>query len=74
MIMNFDFTKHNVGNNDRLIRAALGVLLIASVFIGGGWVGGLIGAVLLGTAYFRFCPAYALFDFSSNKAVTPVGK
>ncbi len=55
--MNFDFTKHNVGNIDRLIRAALGVLLIASVLFGSSWVVGLIGAVLLGTAYFRFCPA-----------------
>ncbi|MGB5834730.1 MAG: DUF2892 domain-containing protein [Thiohalocapsa sp.] len=72
--MNFDFTKHNVGNIDRLIRAALGVLLIASVFFGSSWVVGLIGAVLLGTAWFRFCPAYALFDFSSDKAVPPVAK
>ncbi len=72
--MNFDYTKHNIGNNDRLIRAALGAVLIASVFFGGPWVGGLLGAVLLGTAWFRFCPAYALFDFSSDKAVAPVGK
>ncbi|NEX22713.1 DUF2892 domain-containing protein [Thiorhodococcus mannitoliphagus] len=72
--MNFDYTKHNIGNNDRMIRAALGVLLIASVFFGGGWVGGLIGAVLLGTAGFRFCPAYALFDFSTDKTAAPVGK
>ena len=72
--MNFDYTKHNVGNTDRLIRAALGAILIASVFFGTGWVAGLIGAVLLGTAWFRFCPAYALFDFSSDKDVAPVGK
>jgi hypothetical protein len=37
-------------------------------------VAGLIGAVLLATAWFRFCPAYALFDFSSDKDVAPVGK
>jgi hypothetical protein len=72
--MNFDYTKHNVGNTDRLIRAAVGVALIASVFFGSSWVAGLIGAVLLGTAWFRFCPAYALFDFSSDKDVAPVGK
>jgi hypothetical protein len=74
MTMHFDFTKHNVGNIDRLIRAILGVLLIASVFFGSSWVGGLIGAVLLGTAWFRFCPAYALFHFSSDKDAAPVGK
>jgi hypothetical protein len=72
--MNFDYTKHNVGNIDRLIRAALGVVLIASVFFGGHWVAGLLGAVLLGTAWFRFCPAYALFDFSSDKDVAHAGK
>ncbi len=72
--MHLDFTKHNIGNNDRLIRAALGVLLIASFFFGGHWVLGLIGAVLLGTAGFRFCPAYALFGFSSEKTVVPVRK
>jgi hypothetical protein len=72
--MNFDYTKHTVGTIDRLIRAALGVILIASVFFGSSWVAGLIGAVLLGTAWFRFCPAYALFDFSSDKDVAPVGK
>jgi len=74
MIMHFDFTKHNVGNIDRLIRAALGALLIASVFFGTNWVVGLIGAVLLATAYFRFCPAYTLFDFSSNKDAAPTGE
>ncbi|NEV65077.1 YgaP family membrane protein [Thiorhodococcus minor] len=64
--MNFDLTKHNVGSTDRLIRAVAGAVLILSTFLGGHWVGGLIGAVLLVTAYFRFCPAYGLFDFSSN--------
>ncbi|MGB5831775.1 MAG: DUF2892 domain-containing protein [Thiohalocapsa sp.] len=65
--MQFDLTKHNVGNIDRLIRAIVGALLIVGAFIGSSWVAGLIGAALVGTAYFRFCPVYALFDFSSNK-------
>jgi hypothetical protein len=72
--MNFDYTKHNVGNIDRMIRAAVGVLLIASLFFGGHWVGALIGVVLLTTAWFRFCPAYALFDFSTDNTEAPMGK
>lgn len=74
--MNFDITKQNVGNIDRLIRAIVGALLIVVAFLGSTWVAvaGLIGAVLLGTAYLRFCPAYTLFDFSSNKDVSPVSK
>ncbi|WP_295405995.1 DUF2892 domain-containing protein [uncultured Thiocystis sp.] len=71
--MNFDYTKPNVGNTDRLIRAIVGVLLILAIFRG-SWIGGLLGAVLLVTAYFRFCPVYTFFDFSSNKDVTPVSK
>ena len=74
--MNFDITKHNVGNIDRLIRAIVGALLLVVAFLGNIWVAvaALIGAVLLGTAYFRFCPSYTLFDFSSNKDASPVSK
>jgi hypothetical protein len=72
--MHFDLTKHNIGNTDRLIRAIVGALLIVSTFLGSHWVVGLVGAVLLVTAFFRFCPAYALFDFSTTKGVGPVAK
>lgn len=72
--MHFDINKHNVGNLDRLIRAIAGAVLLVGAFIGGNWVAGLIGAVLLGTAYLRFCPAYALFAFSSCKDVAPENK
>ncbi|MEY6432892.1 DUF2892 domain-containing protein [Thioalkalicoccus limnaeus] len=69
--MNFDYSKHNVGNIDRMIRLIVGGLLILVAFLGSSWVAlaALIGAVLIGTAYFRFCPSYTLFDFSSNKEV-----
>lgn len=72
--MNFDLNNHNIGNPDRMIRAIAGALLIVSAFIGGGWIAGLIGLVLLGTAYLRFCPVYALFEFSSNKDVASASK
>jgi hypothetical protein len=76
-VMHFDITKPNVGHIDRLIRALVGVLLIVAVFRGSSWFGGILGAVLLATAYFRFCPTYTFFNFSSdssNKDVAPVGK
>lgn len=72
--MHFDFTKRNVGNIDRLIRAVVGIVLIVGAVRAESWVAGLIGAVVLGTAYLRFCPAYTLFDFSSNKDIAPVSK
>ena len=72
--MYFDLTKHNVGNTDRLIRALLGALLLIGALLGTSWIAGLIGAVLLGTAYLRFCPVYRLLGFRSDKEATPVSK
>ena len=81
MHFDFDFTKKNVGNTDRVIRAILGVLLILGAARSSSWLGGLIGAVLLGTAYLRFCPAYSLFGYntvkdedSANKDQVPAAK
>jgi hypothetical protein len=67
MHFDFDFTKKNIGNTDRVIRAVLGVLLIVGAARSSSWLGGLIGAVLLGTAYLRFCPAYSVFGYSTTK-------
>jgi hypothetical protein len=74
--MNIDLTKHNVGTIDRLIRTIVGALLLVVAILGNIWVtlAALIGAVLLGTAYLRFCPSYTLFDFSTNKDGPPVSE
>ncbi len=61
----------NVGRLDQFIRIFIGLALIAYVFrdgtlMPGGLVLGLIGAVLLGTAFFGYCPAYALLGVSSK--------
>jgi hypothetical protein len=52
----------NVGSLDRIIRAVVGVALIAVAALGHGpirWLG-LVGIVLIVTATIRFCPAYWL--------------
>lgn len=59
----------NLGSIDRLIRLILGAILIVlplvtNLFAGwGSWqyAVSIIGAVLVLTAAFRFCPAYMLF-------------
>ncbi|RIA47597.1 YgaP family membrane protein [Dichotomicrobium thermohalophilum] len=59
----------NVGRIDRIIRAVVGVVLLALGlgYLGAGvttpwdWILGIVGAVLLATAVFSICPAYALF-------------
>ena len=61
--------KRNTGDIDRAIRAILGLVLIALAVTGTvgvwGWIGIVIGIVLLLTAIFGFCPAYAIFGMST---------
>ncbi|MCP4381445.1 MAG: DUF2892 domain-containing protein [Hyphomicrobiales bacterium] len=67
----------NVGNIDRVIRLVIGVVLLASpwfiqsqvwqnafVF----WLVPIVGAVLIATALFRFCPLYRLVGANTCKA------
>lgn len=55
--------KTNVGGIDRVLRIAVGALLIVATLLGliGAW--GWIGVVPLLTGVFRFCPAYLPFGF-----------
>jgi len=61
----------NVGNIDRVLRFLVGLGLLIGVFLPqvalfeslGEWKYAVaaVGLVLVGTAAFRFCPAYTLF-------------
>ena len=66
----------NVGSFDRILRALLGIVLLLLPFVpataaalsGLGpwlWALPLVGAILLLTAIFRFCPAYSLLGIRS---------
>jgi hypothetical protein len=60
----------NIGSMDRNIRFGAGaVLLVLSLvnIINPGWLFGIIGIVLLATAYLNFCPAYKLIGMNTNK-------
>ena len=50
----------NVGTIDRLLRAAIGIALIALVFVGPQSPWGWLGVVPLATAALSFCPLYRL--------------
>ena len=63
----------NVGQTDRLIRALAGIVLIVLPFVGiidkssiYGMAAMGVGAVMLITAVFSFCPAYSLFGLRTN--------
>ncbi|AWJ84373.1 hypothetical protein TSH58p_13040 [Azospirillum sp. TSH58] len=55
----------NVGTIDRALRAIVGLVLIALVFVGPQTPWGWIGLVPLLTAVAGFCPAYTLFGVRS---------
>jgi hypothetical protein len=51
----------NIGTVDRIARAAIGIVLIALVFVGPQTPWGWIGIIPLLTAFVGWCPAYRLF-------------
>jgi fatty acid desaturase len=57
--------KTNVGNIDRILRAVVGLALIALTLAGTIGVWGWIGVVPLLTAALGFCPLYTVLGFSS---------
>jgi hypothetical protein len=68
----------NVGSLDRTLRFVLGAVLLIAPFLPplagifaswGSWKYAMAaaGLVLLGTAAFRFCPAYSLFGIRTCK-------
>jgi hypothetical protein len=62
--------KKNVGATDKWIRIAAGIILLALIFViksDWRWLG-LIGVILLGTAFLNFCPIYKLLGISTNKS------
>lgn len=59
--------KTNIGTTDRIIRAVVGLALIAMVFVGPQIVWGWIGVVPLITALVGICPAYSLLGIKTCK-------
>lgn len=62
----------NVGNIDRILRAAVGVVLLAFALFGGlssagFWIALVVGVTMLATASMRFCPAYTVLGFKTCK-------
>lgn len=60
----------NVGSTDRIIRLAVGIVLILLAFLAGWtglwkWLGVIVGVVLVGTALMRSCPAYSILGITT---------
>jgi hypothetical protein len=59
--------KNNVGSLDRLLRVALGVGLLAMVFVGPQTPLGWLGLVPLLTGLFGTCPLYSLIGLRGGR-------
>ncbi len=65
----------NVGKIDQYIRIVAGLAAIAFVFkdgtLGSTWPVLIpIGAILLATAFFSFCPLYTLLGWNTGRNIT----
>ncbi len=58
--------KCNVGNTDRMLRIVVGLVIIGTGVFYQNWLG-VIGIIPIVTALVRFCPAYSIIGFSSDK-------
>ncbi|HSP00762.1 MAG TPA: DUF2892 domain-containing protein [Thioalkalivibrio sp.] len=65
--MNLETLK-NMGSADRAIRAIVGIVLIALVFVGPQTPWGWIGIIPLVTALIGWCPAYSLIGMKTCKS------
>ena len=74
MAFDFDTSKKNVGNTDRTIRFAIGALLLLVAFAAHSALAAIIGLVLIGTAYLRFCPAYTVANVDTTTGDDPAKK
>ena len=59
---------NNESSIDRLLRVAVGIVLLAMVFVGPHSLWGLIGLVPLATGIVGFCPLYRLLGVSTCPA------
>jgi hypothetical protein len=60
-----DFLRRNEGTADRVIRVALGLVLLSLTVLGPQTLGGLVGIVPLVTGLAGTCPLYSMLGWRS---------
>ncbi|OIQ00977.1 MAG: hypothetical protein AUK35_00885 [Zetaproteobacteria bacterium CG2_30_46_52] len=65
--------KENVGTVDRTLRVVIGMSLLLAGWFGGSGVLIVIGAVLLFTGAFSFCPIYSALGKNTVEGPDPRG-
>ena len=65
---------HNVGNIDRVVRGAVGIVLAVGAFSAGAplvrGVLGVVALIMLGTALVGFCPLYRVVGLNTSQRGT----
>ncbi len=59
--------KKNIGDIERIIRVAIGLVILSLIFVGPQSLWGLIGILPLVTGLAGWCPSYAMFGISICK-------
>ena len=57
--------KRNIGNVERVIRVAAGLVILSLTFVGPQSLWGLMGVVPLATGVIGWCPPYAMLGIST---------
>ena len=60
--------KNNIGNIERVVRIAAGLVILSLAFVGPQSPWAYLGVVPLLTGFVGWCPPYALFGISTCKA------
>ena len=56
----------NMGKTDKIIRAIVGLALLAAAYLTPYWWLAIIGVIALGTALLTFCPMYAILGINTS--------
>ena len=59
--------KKNIGNIERIIRVAIGLIILSLTFVGPQSLWGLIGILPIATGLAGWCPPYAMLGISTCK-------
>ncbi len=67
-IWEVSMVKKNVGSVDKIVRIILGLVLLSLFFFLDGGIKyiGLLGIILLLTAFISFCPIYTIFRINTH--------
>ena len=62
--------RRNIGTMDKFLRVMISLPFLVYGFMHMSWIAGIVGVVLIGTAFVGFCGLYKLFGIDTCKKVS----